>query len=370
MPKGIPEQSGRYLYNEPLLPKRVRLTKVSERREIRWTMILILFRRHDSRKSKRKTTVIYTVLPEYLPMVKENTHLFAADRIYRTLADEVRAVIDENRGAYDLGSVILDSFYYHPQASVHKASDLLHGKCGESTSAVILEILGDIKHTDRTKDLAFVLGYITHCALDAAFHPVIYYLTGNHRDGSVSKDGSRYLHYHYETYLDHKWNSSFYLHRAISTRSLSGLAFPAVLARSAGIEESNVKESLEVQIMFNRLYRLSFPYAALLALGRMNLLGRAPRSLFYRNLRHDDRCLDGTIDYRDIISGEPLSATPEEILERAVASAGTMIGAAFDFYTGRSSEADLRAAIPGTSLATGKVGVSASDIVYTRFHSP
>ncbi len=307
-------------------------------------------------------------------MVKENTHLFAADRIIHDLRDtDMRAVIGEHRGAYDLGSIIPDSFYYSPRASVREVSDLLHGKKGEHTGKIVFDVLeglGGKRDNGDNGDLAFVLGYLTHCAMDSTFHPFIYYLTGNHRDGTVTKDDSRYYHFHYETYLDHKWNGSLYLDRIIRTDTLGHLSFPYLISKRTGIRESDASEAVEAQILMNRMLRTAAPYAAVRALNRLGVMGRSSLGLFYRNLRYEREKLDGRIDYGDIITGEPLSTTPEELVEDAMDAALPMMTAAFDFYHGRIDKRKLAEAIPGRSLATGKAGVSASDIRYTKYHNP
>jgi hypothetical protein len=118
-------------------------------------------------------------------MPKENTHLlFAYGLLEEFQGREILRDISSHPWHYLLGSVIPDTFYYGGSASLRRISESFHGKDGNPTNATILEVLESPR---SHKDLAFILGFISHCALDITFHPIIYYLCGNYYDESPEK---------------------------------------------------------------------------------------------------------------------------------------------------------------------------------------
>jgi len=113
-------------------------------------------------------------------MAKENTHLwFAYGLLEHCTGSAMLRDVSDHLGRYMLGAVILDTFYYSAGDDLVRISEAFHGRDGNPTNTTILRVIDAAR---GPADIAFILGYITHCALDITFHPVVYYLSGNYYD--------------------------------------------------------------------------------------------------------------------------------------------------------------------------------------------
>ena len=66
--------------------------------------------------------------------------------------------------------------------------------------------------------------------MDIVFHPVVEYFSG-YKPKSSSREASKssYLHYHYETYIDKRFNNEFYLNRIIKPTVVQDLLVASIL---------------------------------------------------------------------------------------------------------------------------------------------
>ena len=301
-------------------------------------------------------------------MVKENTHLYAANKIAGMIENtEISSVIEEHISCYYLGSVIPDCFYYSPRKRVNAVADILHGKKGENTVILILDILDHARSAGNSRDLAFALGYLSHCALDIAFHPVLYYFTGNHRSEEVGRTEASYRHFHIETYLDDKWNDSFYIDTLIRTDTLKDLSFPGLASTRFGIPEKMIRTALRRQMFLNRLYRKRFVYKIVCVIQRMRLLNKAFTALFYANLETEKEPVPDRFRIRNVVTGKREKTSWDETLEKASRNAVRMAGSAYDYYSGKIGRDECTRTLKGESLATGKIRTPATDIRYTKY---
>lgn len=301
-------------------------------------------------------------------MVKESTHLFAANRIFRQIKDrEIKKIIGANMDHYYLGSVIPDAFYYVRTGKKNDVSAILHGKTGNLTNEIIFKILDIAREKPNEKNLAFIMGYCTHCALDITFHPVLYYFTGNYRDGSVPRKRSTYLHYHYETYLDKKWNDSFRFERIIHPKLLDDITFPDLISAKMNVPKKKIRKAIKRQRSFNRLDRNRSIYYFLYFLAKLRLINEVPLGLFYENIKKDKTVLTDELEYRDVITGESKRSSQKDLFEASFKLGKEMIKAAFDYSRDRITKDECERVISGRSLSTGRLNVGASKVKYTRF---
>jgi len=301
-------------------------------------------------------------------MVKESTHLFAANRIFRQIKDrEIKKIIGANMDHYYLGSVIPDAFYYVRTGKKNDVSAILHGKTGNLTNEIIFKILDIAREKPNEKDLAFIMGYCTHCALDITFHPVLYYFTGNYRDGSVPRKRSTYLHYHYETYLDKKWNDSFRFESIIHPKFLDDITFPDLISAKMNVPKKKIRKAIKRQRLFNRLDRSRLIYYILYFLAKLRLINKVLLALFYENLKKDKTVLADDLEYRDVITGESKKSSQKDLFEASFKLGGEMIKAAFDYSRDRMTRDECARVISGKSLSTGRLNVGAAEVKYTLF---
>jgi len=298
-------------------------------------------------------------------MPKENTHLFFARSLQPGMIDGViKNIIQDNLSSYYLGSIAPDILFYSRDHSLCSISETMHGVTGEPTNTLIFNML-DSRPSHR--DLAFIAGYISHCVLDIIFHPVIYYLSGNYYDNEPEKNTrARYMHRYLETRLDLCVASPVTVQKSVAAEDLQGLNFVKTLHNIFNLQERQLRDALHRQVSLNRLFRRRMPYHIL----RFTMRERENLGLFYADVPRRDRLtdLDETIEYRDIINGKFLRTSYAALLEGAAGKALKRISAMHDYIENKISMDELRGAIPGESLDTGRIGLTARDIRFTQNH--
>ena len=321
-------------------------------------------------------------------MVKGNTHLFSADMILKKIKNkEIKKIINSNIDYYYLGSVIPDSFFFHNKEDIKKISDSLHGKDGNLTNKIIFNVLDKIKKTNKKilltqnkfslvnkisnfinkdkEELAFIFGYITHCALDIIFHPIIYFLSGNYYDKDKEKrDKTAYLHYNIETYIDNKVNNSFFVQNLVKVRLINDLSFTEVIMKNMNAPLKEIKRALRRQIFFNKLFRSESVFNILYLLNKTGIVYKKNLSLFYGNLKKEKIELN-KIQYKDLISGKAKQTNLNKLFTESFYLASQMINSAYDYYCNNISKKQCSKVISGKSLDTGKLKVPVSRIKYT-----
>ena len=140
-------------------------------------------------------------------MAYENTHLFAAEQIRSCIEQsDLKTILETNLSFYLLGTIFPDICYFSDTKAIRRISDQLHGGDGTPTNRTVFCVLDAIKRRPDPQALAFVCGFSTHLAIDTTVHPVIYYFSRYKANGSPEEQNrNSYLHWHYETCLDHRW---------------------------------------------------------------------------------------------------------------------------------------------------------------------
>ncbi len=296
-------------------------------------------------------------------MPKENTHMFFAYGLLEGFRDhDLLRDISEHVNFYLFGSISPDIFFYSGSKELLAISESLHGKTGQPTNTAILAML---EEGLGPSDLAFILGYITHCALDITFHPVIYYLSGNYYDGDPAKKARAvYMHRHLETCLDLGLPNPFRLHAMIRPSMLRGLVYEKVLCREFGVTPGRIRATLFNQVLANLMFTSRSAHRLFLALHRSGFIrDSAMGGLFYADAEGDR--LPDTLQIKDIITGEDRAVTVKGLFAQAQATAVPMMTAACDYWKKKIGRDDLIQAIPGLSLDTGRLMVTPESIRYT-----
>ncbi len=298
-------------------------------------------------------------------MPKENTHLhFAYGLLEEFRGHDIRRDVSENMRHYLLGSITPDTFYYGNSASLRSISESFHGKDGNPTNTTIVQVLD---HARDKKDISFILGFISHCALDITFHPVIYYLSGNYYDPSPQKRARAvYLHRHLETCLDLDIRNSMRLPRLIRAKYLKGLVFEEIISQTFKVPVISLRHSLKRQIIFNVLFTINAIYHLARLASKTGLFKDVSQlGLFYGDAVHDEQ-LPSILEVADLIDGRQWTTTINELFSNARTLAKSMMEAAYGYWMKSLTRDEMLHAIPGLSLDTGRLGVSASSIRHTR----
>jgi hypothetical protein len=294
-------------------------------------------------------------------MPKENTHLWFA----RSLLPEIRdpgmhGAISAGMASYLLGSIIPDTFFYSPIPSLVRISEFIHGKDGQPTNILIRSVLDRARGPE---DIVFILGYISHCALDITFHPMVDSLSGDYYDPDPGlREQAMATHRSLETCIDIRIGNDLRMHRLLSPRLLRGLVFEDIVSRDFAATPGKVELALGLQILFNRLFASPWAYRLLGFLQGTGILKlRTFLSLFYGGVKDADACIPDPVRYRSPSTGAEMVESLSALFARARVKALPMLEAAWGYSRGSVSGGELVRFIPGENLSTGELPAPAPD---------
>jgi hypothetical protein len=296
-------------------------------------------------------------------MVYENTHLWAAEQIRSRIENRLIAeTIGSDLDFYYLGAVFPDILYYSKDPRISRAAYFLHGDTGVPTNAFIFDVLDQVKDRPDEKTLVFIWGFLTHCAMDIVFHPVVFYFSGYApQDDQTSQLHSEYLHLHYETIIDRHFNKGIFLENMIKPGIVKDLAIPSI----RNISRRDIESCLKKQIFYFRLIHSRLYYLIFKMFAKMGLVDKRLVAGFYANLDVETKKLPEKLSYQDIISGSHRETTLEDLLEDGINMAVMMIEAAYEYYVGKISKESCKSTIAGNNLETGRVGKTKKDIRFS-----
>ena len=296
-------------------------------------------------------------------MAYENTHLFVAEQIRSCIEQQdLKNILDINRSLYLLGTIFPDTCFFSDSKKIQSISKQLHGSDGTPTNRAIFQALDTINSQPDPQTLAFVCGFSTHLALDITVHPIIYYYSGFKANGSPEeRKRSSYLHWHYETYLDHRFNNQYYLEGLVTIETARALR----ISRFLDIQEPEFLKALARQINYfsrnrNRLY-----YHWYRLKHQMGWLEGKYLAGHYTNLEFDRSRLPELMSYRDPVTGERKKNTLEDLMQSSIEKGQEMVQAAYAYHRGDIDRHACQKIIDGSNLDTGRVGILASDIRYS-----
>lgn len=149
-------------------------------------------------------------------MPKEITHWIIADRIHEHMGEcPLKSCLSENIHMYYIGAIAFDTPYYlnGTYYSFFQAlASRLHGIKGENTFEPIYMLLRSYDEIITRPVYAFLCGVITHIMIDSAFHPLVYYLTGDYNDPEPSLRSRAVVnHRQWEAGLDLHLSDNFFI---------------------------------------------------------------------------------------------------------------------------------------------------------------
>lgn len=301
-------------------------------------------------------------------MPKENTHLFFAHELLKNIRNTMMLRdISGHIPFFYLGSVIPDTFYYSSHRSIEIISETLHGKEGNPTNQTIFKVLDG---SDDMRDIAFILGYITHCALDITFHPIAYYLSGNYYDPEpIKKRHAVYMHRYIETCMDVYLENPLRIYNIIDPRLSRSLKFEEIICDEFSVSPADIRRTLRKQLFANRLFASNAAYKLA---GILHRYGTAMDvyeylGLFYGHVTAQGNCIPRVIPYRDIVSGTKKTTSVKDLMNTAKDRATAMMEAAYEYSRGAISKERLAKTMPGESLDTGKLHAATTNSI--RFTS-
>ena len=296
-------------------------------------------------------------------MASENTHIYLADRIRAKInVDVLKRLISGHLDYYFIGSIFPDILFFSKDKQIVDVAHNLHGEDGLPTNRIVFDLLDRIKAGKDDANFSFVSGFLTHYAADITLHPMVFYFSGYKANGSKQEnDRSAYLHWHYETSIDRQVNDRFYLDKIINPETIKGLVIPQIL----GIDPSIIGDALKRQMKYYSLTRSRLYFVIFQVLCKMGFFPARMVAGFHENLKTDKTRLPDPLQYKDIITGESLETTLNDLIEKAIQFGCRMIETAYAFYIGRINNDECQKVITGQSLETGRVGKRTTDIRFS-----
>ncbi len=229
-------------------------------------------------------------------------------------------------------------------------------------SKYCFKLLENARDKKSEPDLIFTLGILAHFALDITFHPIINYLSHN----SLDYDRELYLHHHYETLLDSIVNGKVYFYKVINFKALDNLESLNIVSREFNIAREGIFNSCKRNQFFNSLFRNIFLFYLIKVLNRVGLakIKADGLALCYGNLKREAIKFENPIKYQDIIFGQDVSKSIDDLFSDARNLAKNYINTAISYYEDEITREEAAKVIAGESLATGKVGHTTKDIKF------
>ncbi len=291
-------------------------------------------------------------------MVKEDTHLFFAEKVLARLSPRSRKLVKEQRAYYDLGSVLPDAFFYWKRTA--PVGDVVHGKAGELTNNVIFSVLDRLKKEPHDRTLALLYGYLTHVAFDSVFHPVIHYFSGAYDDSEKRKRlRARYLHRQLETALQQRF-AGMLLPQRSELSLIDDTLFPEAFAEEYNVPKEWLRKALRKQKRFFLTSNNPFIYSLYRVFARLGLADWSQLSSSYRNLAYETYALNERFTYQEPFTGELNKTTIKDLVEEGLKRSLAYIMTAERYVSGAISKKQAMQVIDGVSLDSGKRGVSLS----------
>lgn len=284
----------------------------------------------------------------------------------------VRRAVAQFPSAARLGALAPDApyFYRAGRSALEEIGERIHGGKGEDTWQVpraLLEHVDFAGPSAPTRDLsiAFLAGFISHCVVDAVFHPMVYYFSGDYYDPIPAKRrAARAAHRLIEVYLDAHWRVRFggelFSLAACVAELTRTQALEAIVEAMAAATGSSAAEWRGAFLDLARLQRmfLSPVLGAVVRLSRLFAPGHLSDidALFAFGRGGAHAPLDGVLTYKNPVTGEVRQRLLADIRVEAiqtVCSALVELERVLGAPTTRFFDN-----IPGPSLNSGLIGTN------------
>jgi len=325
-------------------------------------------------------------------MPRENIHWCVVDEVIELLDHAAQprflASIKKYRNFAYLGAIAHDAPYYYKRGHhpFEQVAEFLHGFDGNDTLEPIKKLLTNANKVSdseqREKLIAFAVGMTSHVAVDVAFHPMVYYFTGNYNNTDCrERSAARAKHRLLEVYLD-----AWFTHEVGLDATLPSSV--AALVKSCEPDLQMVCEQLSKSTQFagsenfNSAENWKNGIAEMAFLQRLfisNFIGAAVRvvtaltgnklkgidSLFSFGRRTPEKLLNEALKYQNPLTGEWESKQVIQMFQDAVTDCLSLISNFESLFSTTNSEPPSNfMSAQGKSLNVGLYGGKVEDVRY------
>ncbi len=321
-------------------------------------------------------------------MPKEITHIAFSDISLEQIKNtEVGNCINNSKNSFHFGSLAVDSFYYNIKLPIidkkfFQWGDLVHGAEGNNPFLPIYSTLKYLKDNKEDKlfsdKIAFISGYLTHCAMDINYHPYVYYFSGNYYDPDKDESiNAQMRHRIIESWIDlyiiktrNKYDTQS-AYRVFEPDKLNFNLLKFICEHFSKTWEADEKEVFNfirrgyfIQKLSNALYdnKMMKNYVKIINDLSKNKL-RSYLALFYPdNYDIPDYIINfGT--FKNPVTGEEFNSSFEILWKNALKLSTDFLNAV-DKYVFNNDESILFEVIKGYSLDIGLIEVPVKEVKY------
>lgn len=314
-------------------------------------------------------------------MPKELIHFTIAERTAQRLTGtRFEACLTKENSALLLGSVLHDALFYAALPGgkpLEALSHKLHGARGQDSFDIIrIQTMHATEAKDKSLPTALLVGLVSHLCADVTMHPLVYHFTGDYYDDDpAAKSLTRQRHRALESLMDmvacpDKIGRASYLLRHLIRRCPNLTVTGLPLSKWATLADMTPDETAKQLRRAWLLFALLQSWLPITGLARALFAIRsfAPAyvaelaMLFYApQLRLQAQFLSGTINYVHPVTGAPLSASLEDLMNEAADNAAD-ICCRLESVVFDGSPLDLPD--QGPSMDAGLSGVSTREMLH------
>lgn len=312
-------------------------------------------------------------------MPKEITHWCVAKKAFEEMeASELKEALKVYKNVYYLGAISFDIPYFSVGKKSRQIADIANNLHQSVSENKLGELLNYMKKSDEDYVRAFVLGIVTHIITDSAFHPLVFYLTGNYHDNNPDKrsiavckhrefEAELDLYYKYTNKLENNYSSlESYNNKGIAKDEFLNL-LSLEYENDYGLTKKDICKSMKAYFITQHLFFSNILYRLVSTLN--NFFGLKLSQIiacFYPPTKSIDYSFfTNIIDYKDPVTGEAFNQSISDIEKKAVRSIIEIfrqISNAGD----KNEVADIVKKVSAVCLDTGSKEYTSKDMKYFK----
>jgi len=155
-------------------------------------------------------------------------------------------------------------------------------------------------------------------------------------------------------------NDRFRFKELVQPQLARNLVAPDVL----GIDADTIIRHLEKQHGYFCKINSRFYYHVFRILSRLGVVPPESVAGFYESLKTNDITFPEQIAYQDVVSGEVIETSLEELTDQCVDLGSRLVAVAHGYFKGEITREECETTMKGESLHTGKRGKTLQDVRY------